>query len=379
MKKIFKILFIIVGILVVFYIAAPDYLIRALQRLGPRIDDYTFFENRTIEAGNYEPWQLDEGYNSYTIPDNLRQKIEQYDPVAYLVIQDEKILYEEYWDGYDDNSLSNSFSAGKSVVALLVGIALDEGKITSLDQHVGDFVPEYKEGSRKELTIRQVLTMSSGLNWEEKYTTPFSTTARAYYGSDISKLVTDLEVVEEPGKYFEYLSGNTQILAMVVELATGQRISNYASDKIWKHIGARHDALWCLDQEDGMEKAYCCFNTNVRDFARFGQLVLNNGSWNDLQIVSEKYILDATSPKEYLIDKQSDKPLDFYGFQWWIINYKGHQIPYMRGILGQYIFSIREKNAVVVRLGHDRSEEKINHHPKDVYDYLDAAFQILDN
>jgi CubicO group peptidase (beta-lactamase class C family) len=166
---------------------------------------------------------------------------------------------------------------------------------------------------------------------------------------------------------------------MVVESATGQRISNYASDKIWKHIGARHDALWCLDQEDGMEKAYCCFNTNVRDFARFGQLVLNNGSWNDLQIVSEKYILDATSPKEYLIDKQSDKPLDFYGFQWWIINYKGHQIPYMRGILGQYIFSIREKNAVVVRLGHDRSEEKINHHPKDVYDYLDAAFQILDN
>ncbi len=173
-------------------------------------------------------------------------------------------------------------------------------------------------------------------------------------------------------------AGNTQILAMVLEAATGKRISHYASHKIWKHIGAKHDALWSLDQEDGMEKAYCCFNTNVRDFARLGQLILNKGIWNGKRIISEEYLVEATAPKTYHIDKKTGDSVNFYGFQWWIINYKGYQTPYMRGILGQYIFSIPDKNAVVVRLGHKRSKEYIGHHPKDVYDYLDAAFLLLD-
>ena len=378
MKRILKITAYVIGICLVFYLLAPDYLLGALQRLGPRIDDYTFFDNRVIEAGIHDPWAIHDDYNRMTIPEPVHQKIEEYNPVAFLVIQDEKIKYEEYWDGYHENSLSNSFSAAKSVVALLIGIALDEGKINNLDQPIGTFIPEYAEGSRKDLTIRQVLTMSSGLNWEEKYTTPFSTTARAYYGSNISDLVTDLEVVEKPGVYFDYLSGNTQILAMVVETATGKRISQYASEKLWKPVGASQNALWCLDKEDGMEKAYCCFNTNARDFARFGQLVLNNGIWDNEEVVSEDYISDATSAKDYLLDKRDNTPVDFYGYQWWIVDYNGYKIPYMRGILGQYIFSIREKNAVVVRLGHDRSSEYIGRHPKDVYLYLEAAFKILD-
>lgn len=100
--------------------------------------------------------------------------------------------------------------------------------------------------------------------------------------------------------------------------------------------------------------------------------------WNGKRIISEEYLAEATSPKTYLIDKETGDPVDFYGFQWWIVNYKGHQIPYMRGILGQYIFSIPDKNAVVVRLGHKRSKEYIGHHPKDVCDYLDASFLLLD-
>lgn len=378
MKKSYKVLAIILGVFVVLFLSMPNYVKKAVWHLGPSINDYKIFDNRIIEAGEYQPWQEAENYNDFKLPDSIREKIESYKPIAWLVIQNEKIVYEEYWEDYDENSFSNSFSAGKSVVSLLVGIALDEGKINSLDQHVGEFIPAYNEGSRKELTIRDVLTMSSGLNWQETYTTPFSPTARAYYDTDISSLMINLDIIETPGVTFEYLSGNTQILAMVVEAATGQRISNYASDKIWKHIGARHDALWNLDHEDGMEKAYCCFNTNVQDFARFGQLVLNKGMWNGKRIISEEYLSEATSPKTYLIDKKTRDSVNFYGFQWWIINYKGNQIPYMRGILGQYIFSIPGKNAVVVRLGHERSKEYIGHHPKDVYDYLDAAFLLLE-
>jgi len=378
MKRTLKVLAIIIGALLILFLFMPRYVKKAVWYLGPSIDDYKIFHNRVIEAGVYQPWELHKDYNSYSVPDSILQIIEEYDPVAGLVIQDGKIKYEEYWEGYSDSSFSNSFSAGKAVVSLLVGIALDEGKILSLDQRVGEFVPAYDEGSRKELKIRDVLTMSSGLNWQETYTTPFSPTARAYYDTDINSLMNDLDIIEEPGVTFEYLSGNTQILAMVVEAATGQRISNYASDKIWKHIGARHDALWNLDSENGMEKAYCCFNTNVRDFARFGQLVLNKGMWKGKRIVSEEYINEATTPKTYLKDKETGDVVDFYGFQWWIVSYKGHQIPYMRGILGQYIFSVPDKNAVIVRLGHDRSGEYIGHHPKDVYDYLDVSFLILE-
>ena len=378
MKKTIKVVGVILGVLVVVYLFLPRYVQKALYHMGPAIDDYEWFPNRVIEAGEYHPWKISDKYRTAIVSDSIREVMEEYDPIAGLLIQNEEIIYGEYWDGYDVNSLSNSFSAGKAVVSLLVGIALDEGKIVSLDQKVGEYLPAFSSGSKKDLTIRNVLTMSSGLNWQETYTTPFSPTAEAYYGDDIASLINDLDVVEQPGKEFKYLSGNTQVLAMVVEAATGQRISNYASEKVWKKIGAKHDALWNLDREDGLEKAYCCFNTNVQDFARFGQLVLNKGMWNGQRIVSEEYITEATSPKIYLVDSESGDVVDFYGFQWWIVNYKGYQIPYMRGILGQYIFSIKEKNAVVVRLGKHRSKVYINHHPKDVYDYLDAAFLLLD-
>lgn len=378
MKKAFKIIVITLISLVVIYLFLPRYVQRALIHLTPSIDDYKIFHNRTISAGEPQPWKKSTRYRTAIQSDSIRKRLEKYKPVAGLIIQNGELVYEEYWEGYDSSSISNSFSAGKAVVSLLVGIALDEGYIKSVDQKVGDFLPAFKNGSKKDLTIKDVLTMSSGINWDESYSTPFSLTTEAYYGEDLNSLINDLELVEEPGVNFEYLSGNTQILAMVVQAATGQTISDYASEKIWKKIGASYDALWNLDSEGGMEKAYCCFNTNVRDFARFGQLILNKGVWNGDTIISAEYIQDATSPKTYLKDKETGDIVDFYGYQWWIINYKGHQIPYMRGILGQYIFSIPDKNAVVVRLGHTRSKTKINHHPQDVYDYLDAAYVLLD-
>ena len=373
-----EIILLIIAALALLIAFTPRYVFTAIAHGNPDIDDYKIFYNRVVEAGEYLPWQIDKDYNRFEMPAATRQIIEQYKPVAFLVIQDEKIKYEEYWEGYDEHSISNSFSAAKSIVALLIGIALDEGKIKSLDQPVGDFLPAFNKGQNADLTIRNLLTMSSGLNWDEAYTSPFSITTEAYYGTDLPGLINALKVVETPGKEYDYLSGNTEVLAMIIESATGERMGNYASEKIWRHIGARYNALWCLDRKDGMEKAYCCFNTNARDFARFGQLVMNKGKWNNKQIISEKYLNEATSPASYLIDKEDRKAVDFYGFQWWIIHYKGHTIPYMRGILGQYIFAIPDKNAVVVRLGHERSKEYIDHHTKDIYQYLDAAFEILE-
>lgn len=376
MKKVTRIFLIIIVTLGIAYFFLPPYVQTALIYQNVGIDDYKIFHNRTIEKGKSKPWPMSKDYNSYQLSAEDREQIESFDPIAYLIIQDGEILYEEYWDGYGPASLSNSFSAGKSVVSLLIGIAKDEGYIQSLDQKVMDFIPEYNTKKNKNLSIRNVLTMSSGLNWDESYSSPFSMTTEAYYGTDLPGLIKSLEVIEEPGKQFSYLSGNTELLAMIVQAATGRTISEYASEKIWKKIGAEHDALWCLDHEDGMEKAYCCFNTNVRDFARFGQLVLNHGMWDSTQIVSWEYLKEATSPATYLKDNKG-APLNYYGFQYWIIEHNNLKIPYMRGILGQYILPIKEKNAVVVRLGHDRSHDYKNHHPKDVYLYLDVAMKIL--
>lgn len=378
MKKGHKIAVGIILLLVIIIILLPPFAFKAIWNGIPNIDDYKIFYTRTIEAGTYQPWEISENYNTTVLSDEVTEKIAEYDPVAYLVIQDQKVLYEEYWEGYTDNSISNSFSAAKSIVGLLIGAAIDDGFIESVDQKVADFVPSFKEGKKNQIKIHDLLTMSSGLDWDEAYASLFSLTTEAYYGTDLMKMINDRNVEKEPGKYHYYSSMDTEILALVILNATGKTISKYASEKFWKNIGAKHDALWMLDHENGMEKAYCCFNSNARDFARWGQLILNNGSWNEKQLISSEYIQQATIPASYLID-EDDQNVDYYGFQWWIIDYKGYQIPYMRGISGQYVFAIREKNAVVVRLGHKRSDERIGPNRLDIFVYLDAAFEILES
>ncbi|RLD58412.1 MAG: serine hydrolase [Bacteroidetes bacterium] len=365
-------------VILAFYFSLPKYIQRAIiyQKVG--IEDYKIFENRTVKAGNYIPWELSKNYNKIKLNDSTLKKIEKYKPIAFLVIQDKKIRYERYWDDFNQNSLSNSFSAAKSIVSLLIGIAIDEGKIDSLNQKVVDILPEFsKNPENKNLRIVDLLTMSSGLNWDENYGSLFSTTTKAYYGTDLWKQINNLKVTEQSGKKFKYLSCNPQLLGIILNKATGKTVSEYASEKIWQKIGAKNDALWSLDHKDGIEKAYCCFNSNARDFARFGQLILNNGRWDSTRVISENYIKQATKPATYLSDKNG-KPVDFYGFQWWIMKYKNYNIPYARGILGQYIFVIPEKNAVVVRLGHKRDKRKKNHTPVDAYLYLKAAFDILE-
>lgn len=357
--------------------AAPAYFQKALWYNLAGIDDYKIFENRVVPAGKPQPWPVGAAFNKKQLSTDYVEQVQDLETVAFVVVQNGKLQFEQYWDGYGEKSLSNSFSVTKSFVGLLIGAAIDDGKIRGVDQKVGEFIPEYAVGRNAQLTIKDVLTMSSGLNWDESYFNPFSVTTQAYYGDDLRSLVKSLEVIEIPGKRFKYLSGNTQVLAQVLERATGKTLANYASDKLWQPIGAAHDALWSVDKQDGEEKAYCCFNSNARDFARIGQLVLNQGKWNGKQLISESYIREAISPASYLTDGNG-KPVDFYGYQWWIVRHNGYSIPYARGILGQYIFVIPEKNTVIVRLGKERSLDYRDNHPADVFLYIDAGLSMLE-
>ncbi|MFW5761595.1 MAG: serine hydrolase, partial [Cyclobacteriaceae bacterium] len=164
----------------------------------------------------------------------------------------------------------------------------------------------------------------------------------------------------------------------ILREATGRTLSQYAEEKLWQPLQAKDTALWMID-EQGMERAFCCFNATALDFARLGQLVLDSGRWRGRQLIPQNYILDAIEPAVVLLTDEGN-PVDFYGYQFWILERQGLYIPYFRGILGQYIFIVPEYNAVIVRVGHKRGRKKDDdHHPKDVYLYLDAALKILGN
>ncbi|WP_242928006.1 serine hydrolase domain-containing protein [Pontibacter vulgaris] len=359
------------------HMADKNYVYKAIYHNFADIDDHLIFQQRKIKApAKPVAWAVAKNYNKVKLPPELAKLHEKLESVAFLVVHKDSILYEQYWDGYSEKSKSNSFSMAKSIVSILVGVALEEGAIKSIEQPVADFLPDFKKGAKAKIRLKHLLWMSSGLNWDESYMNPLSVTTEAYYGSDLKKVIKSLEAVDEPGKKFSYKSGDTQILGFVLEAATGKHLSDYAEEKLWKRIGADHNAEWSVDHPGGNEKAYCCFFSNARDFARIGKLYLHNGIWNGDTIVDPAYVKASLTPSG-LPDALTGEKTDFYGYQWWLLpNYKGQSVFYARGILGQYIIVMPEKEIIIVRLGKQRGE-RINNHPSEVLTMIDAVNEVV--
>ncbi len=371
---------VLVGVICWWLIPSQRYVPKALINLHPGIEDYSLFYNRIVRAEDPHPWKIDSHYHTSPVPDALQKSVDDLGTVAFVVIRDSALLFERYWDNYGETSYSNSFSMAKSVVSLLVGAAMNDGLITSLDMPVTPYLPMLKSETYDSPTLRDLLTMSAGIDWNEAYNGLFAPNTRAYYGTDLPAQMDQVRLITAPGKKVYYQSGTTQLIAMFLEKITGMTISEYASQKIWTPIRAEQNALWSLDHKNGQEKAYCCFNSNARDFARLGQLVLNGGKWEGRRLVDSLYLSQATRPADDLVSQYEEQPNRVYGYQFWNLEYKGMQIPYLRGILGQYVFIIPQYNAVVVRLGHSRSKERTpQHYTADVDLWLDVAMQILQN
>lgn len=343
------VLLVIINLLIVF--SGKTYIYKTLIYTYVGIDDLDLFHHRTVAVAEPQPWPVSANYNRYELPDSLRVYMDKMETVAFVIIHEDSLFYEKYSEGYGDSSLTNSFSMAKSIVSVLTGFALQEGKIQSIEQKVSDFIPEYKEGRRSALTVRHLLQMSAGLRWDEAYESLFSVTTEAYYGTDLHGLLMKEELVTDPGTEFNYQSGATQLLAFVLQKATRKNISEYASEKLWKPLGAEHAAEWSLDHKDGVEKAYCCFYSNARDFARIGSLFMHQGNWKGKQLLDSGWVRQSTTPTG-LKDFATGKPDSSYGLLWWI----GPDYYYCRGILGQYIVVLPESNTVFVRLGHKREK-----------------------
>lgn len=343
------------------------------------IHDYKTHPVRKVEKGGLtQVWTYDSAYNQKQIPQEFMTIIDSNDTHAFLVIQDGKLVYEKYWDGYDSSTLSGSFSAAKSIISLLIGIAVDEGKIKSVEEPAGNYLPHFKTNGLEKIRIKDLLTMSSGTNYNEGDKSYFSMNAYGYYGEDEEYMVNMMEKKEEPGVFWQYRSGDTQVLGLIVEKVFGKSISALVSERFMQPMGANADALWLLDGASRHEKAFCCFNAVARDYAKFGQLVLNKGNWNGKQIISEKYIAEATTPATHLKDRtENNGPVDFYGYQYWMVNHSGVHAIAQNGLFGQYVYIIPEKNAVVVRLGESKVTKPIHHHQPENFTYIDAALAVL--
>jgi len=262
---------------------------------------------------------------------------------SLLVIKNDTIVYEKYFMGNDENSIFTSFSANKSFISALVGIAVAEGKIGSVKDPITKYLTFFKNPGFDKITIEHLLNMESGIRFRENYFNPLAEIGRYYYGRQLRKYVTTLKVKEDPGVNYEYISINTLLLGMIIENATGVALDKYYQEKLWSPLGMEFEAtLNIASKKDNMVKSYCCLNARTRDFARFGRLYLNKGNWNGSQLVPADWVQTTITP----IAKVRSSV--YYKYQWRIDSNGNY---WAQGLLGQYIFVNPTSKVIIVRTG----------------------------
>ena len=302
----------------------------------PLLNDSIVFKFTNSPSGKY-PKELD----GVSFDEYLRKN----KTVAFLIIRNDTIEYERYFSGYNEKSIVPSFSMAKSFTSILIGCAIDDGLIKSVDDPITNYIPELSRNGFDKVTIKHLLQMTSGLDFRESYINPFGHAASFYYGRNLRKSISKLKLKNEAGKKFEYVSGNSQLLGLVLERALkGKTVTQYFQEKLWKPLGMEYDGSWSIDKKkNGLEKTFCCVNARARDYAKIGRLYLNGGNWNGKQIVSESWVEQSTKAEK------SNGSAAYYQHQWWIPNVNGDFMA--EGILGQFIYVNPKKKLIVVRLG----------------------------
>ena len=316
------------------------------------IDDHAQFETHTIKAGTPSPWVKHPSYNAKPLQKPLTDYLKKYESAAYLVIKDGQLLSEHYFSGYDARSKTNSFSMAKSVVTMLLDITIQEGHVDSLNQPFTDFFPEFKGDENAKLaTIGQLSLMTSGYDWEEAYYSPFSPTVELVYSQDIEQFLLTRSFSDKAGERFYYSSASTQLLAIALTRAIRKThpemsLADYLGEKLWKPLGMNDSGLWHTDGQ-GLELGYCCISTNARNFAKLGQLLLDDGEWKGQQLLRKDFVEAMRTPQAN----------DSYGYSLWINRTNNPSFYQLQGHLGQYITVVPSENMVVVRLGRQRDKE----------------------
>lgn len=387
MKKFFKIigksiLVLIVLINLIILFSGRWYLYKAIGttylqgKSGPSATEYQIFENRKIEASNPQAWPVSKLYNTGKLSNQLETVLHEVETHALVIIKNDTLIHEQYWDNFSDTSHTNSFSMGKSYTGALLGFAIQDGYIKNINEPVSAYIPEFKNDWRSKITLEHLVTMSTGIAFDESYANPFSYPAEGYYGTDLLKASTSYnEMKNEPGKVFEYLSGNTALLGYCITKAINKPLSVYLSEKLWTPLNCEHPAYWSLDRDNGLEKAFCCINSNAKDFARMGKLYMHQGNWNGKQLLDSNYVRSSILP--YSCNELNGEPNHTYGYSWWLTKYKDMTVYYMQGMLGQYVICVPEKKLIICKLSRKRRENRgTNHYPIDVANCIETALTM---
>lgn len=337
------------------YASGNDHLLRAVKttymagHTTANVDDHRNFDTKPIISTSPALLANHANYKDTPVSDALQQYFNRDSAFAYVALKNGEVIREQYFDGYDDRSKTNSFSMAKTITTLLLGIMVDEGLIESIDQPIADFFPELADQPlAANVTLANLSAMDSGYAWDENYYNAFSPTVKLYFGHDVVQYLLEGEFDKPAGTYFYYSSASTQLLGAALNRAlsaanTGTTLSEYLSNKLWIPMQMNDDALWHTDAK-GNELAYCCINTNARNFARLGQLMLQNGAWNNQQLVPADFITEMVKPRL----------VEHYGLSTWL-NWE-HQPGYywFSGHLGQYIVIVPDEDLVVVALNASR-------------------------
>ncbi len=284
-------------------------------------------------------------------PKGLDELLRETDTLAFVVVHQDRVVRERYFDGATRESLQTSFSAAKSFVSTLVGIAIDAGLIESVEDPVTDYLPELGERDPqfRKITLRDLLTMSSGIRYREGGFPSLGDDTYTYYGVDLRDIALNRVRIEGPPGLWQYNNYHPLLLGLVLERVTGTSVSDFMARRLWQPLGAEADATWNLDSErSGFEKMESGFNARPVDYARFGLLFLHNGEWNGRQIVSEDWVRAATGA-----EPTSDSAYYAgYRYFWWLdMDHPGRY--YAMGKYGQYIYVAPDADTVVVRFGRD--------------------------
>ena len=352
----------------------PTYLARMVLWGGSNVGDIYRFPSRPLPASP-APYRFREVadmapargilQSTSQVPD-FEHMLEDTGTEAFLVVRNDTLIYEAYFNGSRRDSLNTSFSVAKSVTSALVGIALAEGKIHSLDDPITRYLPELaaRDPRFSLITLRHLVTMASGIRF---VTTPFpnSDAALHYYYPDLRALLLKrIQIARPPGVRWLYTDYNPQLMGMILERTTGMTVTAYLEQKLWLPLGTEYPASWSVDHDPGgFEKMDTGVNARTIDFAKFGKLYLDGGRWNDRQVVPAAWVIESTTAdpgrgrSDYYSEKPGSRPMamgetGYYAYWWWGWNEPdGARTFAAIGDHGQYLFVSPSDHIVIVRNG----------------------------
>ena len=322
--------------------------------------DKFFFISEPISASD-NPYFFEESYinlpATYSLDGeehNLIEGLEYFSTDGLIILHKDKILYENYWNGNDRNSKHISWSVAKSFLSALIGIAIDEGLIDSIEDPATKYLPDFKDTGYEGIKIKNILQMSSGVGFNEDYADPNSDINKfgraAARGTPFRDFAKTLKNEKEQGTFNHYVSIDTQVLGMILESVSNMPLREYLSKKIWSKIGMESDAYYITDKT-GVDMALGGLNATLRDYSKFGYLYLNNGSWFDEQIVPKEWVKASHTPDaDHLMPNAGELSSSEwgYGYQWWvpgdpITDFTAH------GVYNQFIYVDPESGIVIAK------------------------------